>query len=317
MYKKYCEELLEICIEIDYEYGALMELSSRNKESSQEYLNKLTQLYNNLQKTISFCGRISLEDLSLMANYLNKLKEKYSDDYKYCVAINVVAYIHDKKSIFKRKLMQEEKEQANDEFPEENLEDEYYDGYSEDLDTLEDYPLEEKYLTDYPDELDDYYDEALSIIFLSATRKILQIIKDTKATNTYEKKYKKRLLKEYKNYFRYDFLTSNVILELLAVQAKFNPFLIDITTTEDYSPIYYNKAIEIIRQLFDKEKGNNSPEVICETLFDLTCFEEIMTYLDTDQISRLKEFTQELNDTYDTDNYGEYCISKIRKLLKK
>ena len=42
-----------------------------------------------------------------------------------------------------------------------------------------------------------------------------------------------------------------------------------------------------------------------------------MTYLDTDQISRLKEFTQELNDTYDTDNYGEYCISKIRKLLKK
>lgn len=317
MYKKYCEELLEICIEIDYEYGALMELSSRNKESSQEYLNKLTQLYDNLQKTISFCGRISQEDLSLMANYLNKLKEKYPDDYKYCVAINVVAYIHDKKSIFKRKLMQEEKEQSNDEFPEDNPEDEYYDEYSEDLDTLEDYPLEEKYLTDYPDELDDYYDEALSIIFLNATRKILQIIKATKATTTYEKKYKKRLLKEYKNYFRYDFLTSNVTLELLAVQAKFNPFLIDITTTEDYSPIYYNKAIEIIRQLFDKEKGNNSPEVICETLFDLTCFEEIMTYLDTDQISRLKEFTQELNDTYDTDNYGEYCISKIRKLLKK
>ena len=136
------------------------------------------------------------------------------DDYYYTAAMNAVSFVYNKK------CAQDYSQEEQDEVVSEEIFDEIY---------QDDEPDEEKYIdNDYPEELDDYYDEAMGMIYLEATRKVITKIKSTYTTNEYEKKYKNRLLKEYNVYYKYDFLSSNIFLELISIKNRFDPFAINI-----------------------------------------------------------------------------------------
>lgn len=316
MYKNYCDKLILITSYSEEQYEVLRELSAKNKENTLEYTKTLERLYDNILISIDFCQQLSIGILRQMTLYLRELTHRYPDDNSYNIAYDTTALILDKKNIAAR-----QKEENNHPSTPSHEEDEYLEeeGYLEEYNDSEEYegiPLEQVYQEDYPDELDDIYDEALSAIYTSSARSLFIRISKMPTTNQYELNYKKRLLKEYNTYYKYSFLSMNLYLELLAIKARFNPFKLYLVTDTEVSPIYYNEAIALAQNLFTRKKTNTNVEDVLEDMFDLTCFEQILNYLDMDQIQKLKEYTETLSEKSKSGSYGEECLSKIKKLLK-
>ena len=310
MYKNYCDKLILITSYSEEQYEVLRELSAKNKE----YTKTLERLYDNILISIDFCQQLSIDILRQMTLYLSELTHRYPDDNSYNIAYDTAALILDKKNIAARQKAENNHPNAtsHEEYPEE---DEYPEEYDDSIE-YEDIPLEQAYQEDYPDELDDIYDEALSAIYTSSARLLFIHISKMPTTNQYELNYKKRLLKEYNTYYKYSFLSMNIYLELLAIKARFNPFKLYLVTDIEVSPIYYNEAIALAQNLFTRKKTNTNVEDVLEDMFDLTCFEQILNYLDMDQIQKLKEYTETLSEKSKSGSYGEECLSKIKKLLK-
>lgn len=305
------KKLLEISELIDDNYEELMYLSRINKEDSKEYNDVLIKLYVNVQKTVTFCQNLSIEILQKMVQKLNIEMRKNPNNYYYTAAMNAVSFVLNKKYIENAS-----KKEYDDNFVEETFGNVYqeeisYEAYQEEM------PDEEKYIEDdYSLDLDDIYDEAMSVIYLEATKKVITKIKATYTTNEYERKYKNMLLKKYKTYYKYDFLSSNIFLELMSIKNRFDPFDIDIKISGDFSPIYYNEAIELITYLYDRTRGNTTPEDVCEDLFSVSVVETIIDLLDVDRLNKLKELCEEKSSKYNKFNYGNICYVKLKQKLK-
>ena len=297
------EELFKITKSIDDNYEELIYLSKNNKEDSKEYNDTLITLYRNVESSVVFCQNQSIETLQEMIRKINiKMKTNLDDYYYYTAAMNAVAFVYNKKCAL------DYSQEEQDEVVSEEIFDEIY---------QDDEPAEEKYIdNDYPEELDDYYDEAMGMIYLEATRKVITKIKSTYTTNEYEKKYKNRLLKEYNVYYKYDFLSSNIFLELISIKNRFDPFAINIEMAGDFSPLYYNQAIEIITDLYGKNRSNTSPTAVCEDLFSVLVVETIIDLLDVDRLNKLKELCEEKSSKYNKFNYGNICYVKLKQKLK-
>ncbi|MCI6847263.1 MAG: hypothetical protein MR835_00190 [Erysipelotrichaceae bacterium] len=297
------EELFKITKSIDDNYEELICLSKNNKEDSKEYNDTLITLYRNVESSVVFCQNQSIETLQEMIRKINiKMKTNLDGYYYYTAAMNAVSFVYNKK------CAQDYSQEEQDEVVSEEIFDEIY---------QDDEPTEEKYIdNDYPEELDDYYDEAMGMIYLEATRKVITKIKSTYTTNEYEKKYKNRLLKEYNVYYKYDFLSSNIFLELISIKNRFDPFAINIEMAGDFSPLYYNQAIEMITDLYGKNRSNTSPTAVCEDLFSVSVVETIIDLLDVDRLNKLKEFCEEKSSKYNKFNYGNICYVKLKQKLK-
>ena len=123
-------------------------------------------------------------------------------------------------------------------------------------------------------------------------------------------------MKEYNVYYKYDFLSSNIFLELISIKNRFDPFAINIEMAGDFSPLYYNQAIEIITDLYGKNRSNTSPTAVCEDLFSVSVVETIIDLLDVDRLNKLKEFCEEKSSKYNKFNYGNICYVKLKQKLK-
>lgn len=316
MYVTYAKKLLGITDAIDDEYDILMDLSEKNKESTDEYTEHLSLLYEYVTASIGYCQQFSIETLEFMLSYLNKLNSKHEGEYNFSCASGTVGYVLDK-------LYAEEKNNSrnivNDD---ENLENEIVEdgsdvGYEELFEVVfEEIPKENYYFEEYDNELDDNIEEAMGIIYLGANKRFLTSIKETKANSKEELKYQKTLLRKYNTRYKYLFLTQSIPLELNAIQARFNPFQIFMSTDMDFQPIYYNEAIEMIISLYAKKRNRTRTNDVCEDFFGICCFEEILSHLDTERIIKLKEICQAISNGYDSNNYGEVCLFKIKKYLK-
>lgn len=312
MYKKYCDKLISLTSYSSEQYEILYALSAKNKENTSEYTETLEKLYDTILVSFAFCQKIPIDILRKMTLYLNELIRKYPDDNSYNIAYDTAAVTLDKMNIA---LRNNHKDESQADSYQELYEEESFDDY-EDSEEYEDIPLEQTYQEDYPDELDDIYDEALGAIYASATRIVFTRIINMPTTNKYELNYKKRLLKEYNTYYKYSFLSMNAYLEILAIKARFNPFKLYLVTDTEVSSIYYNEALSLSQALFTRKKTNTNVEDVLEDMFDLTCFEQMLSYLNIDQIQKLKDYTESLSKINKSGNYGEECLSKIKKLLK-
>lgn len=297
------DELLSISKNIDDCYEKLMYLSRMNKEESDEYNSCLRLLHFNVMKSVVFCETQSVETLQKMVQILNVKIKDNPDDYYYSAAMNAVSFVLNEKLVDSSSKCEQDECMEMDEMIDETYQDEMvdYEKYFED---------------DYEEELDSYYDEAMSMIYLEATKKVITRIKSTYVTNDYESNYKKMLLKEYKEYYKYDFLSSNILLELKAINSRFNPFNIDIKIDRDYSPLYYNQAIEVISYLYDRSRNNTSPTEVCEDLFSVLVVETIVDLLDDDRLNKLNELCEEKSSKYNLSNYGDICHIKVKQKLK-
>lgn len=307
----YVFELFQLTNKIDTEYSNLMELSSKNRENTQEYNYHLNNLYNYIVESIDYCSRFSIDTLQIMLTKFNKDYQKYPEEYCYYYGSNIISYVMDKKEIDLRK--EQDNEELNDEESEDDDE-ETIDTYE--YEDEEEIPIENNYYLTYPDNLDDQYDAAMNIIYIAATRKVLLSITNIQTTTKRESEYRNRLLKTYHTYSKYDFLSSNIPLELMAIKAHFNPFLIFVSTDTDFSSLYYNQAINLIRTMYEQDINDTNEKTICENLFNTFCLEEILNYLDLEKITKLRNFCYDLEAKYHSNHYGKLCLLKINNHLK-
>lgn len=303
MLKKQIQELLDICKEVDYEYDVLMQLSEQNKEDTSDYEEHLELLNFYVLTGLEYCQNCPLNVLEKMLSNINKLTDANPDNYSYIAAANTISYVLDKKYIESRNSNQEEN-------VDEDLDEDCYECADEEI------PEENKYFEEYPNELDDLYDEAMSIIYVNATRNVVKKLRNIKPQNEYETEYKKQLVKLYQTRYKYDYLASSISLELIAIKAHFNPFRIHIILDEtDYRPIYFNEAIGIIQNLYQRKNTHTNPEDVMEDYFSIECLEEIFRHLDIERLSKLKDLCQDLSISSPKNNYGDICLRKIKERL--
>ncbi len=334
MIKKYSEKLIDLCMEIDFEYDILMDLSEKNKENTKDYTNNIHVLKELMESAINYCITFKVDELQNMLYYVSEKLEETENGYYYEIASSIIDYTLNKKYKEERKDLEENVVKEPNEYDEDYDEitdtedcDEEYKDYDEITDTEnydeeydeeyeETYPdeieidYENKWLETYPDYLDDYYDEAMGIIYTSAARKMFIELINLKPKNKKEKKLQNKLLKLYQTQYRYDFLTRNVSLELMSIDAKFNPFRIYVCTDDDYSPLYFNESINILKSICNKNIDNLDEEDL-EDSFEIMCLFEMLDYLDIEQLNKLKEACVEF--CYSKSNtLGQLCLSKIQ-----
>ena len=301
MNKENIKKILEITYDIDNEYGLLIELSEKGKENTEEYNKNLDILFKLVEKLLSSCYQIPYDALEQILNYFNKKIKTNSDNYAYEIAIKTISYVLDKKSF--------DLEESEDvvEYAESSLEE-----ASEEL--YEENPV----LEDVPENLEYYYYEAMSVIYAEAAKKTYLSIAKEKTNNNHEKTYKKELLSSFYTYYKYDFLSSNVLLELISIKSKFNPFAININVIGDFSPVYYNEAINLLDIINKSNYSLVDIDNVINNLFDVSCLEIILSRLDTDRL--LKDYCLSLSKEKDPTNnlptYNEICLNKIKKYIK-
>ena len=303
MNKENIKKISEITYDINNEYGLLMELSVSGKENTEEYNKNLDKLFKLVEKLLSSCYQIPYENLEQILNYFNKKINTNSDNYAYEIAIKTISYVLDKKSF--------DLEESEDvvEYAESSLEE-----ASEEL--YEENPV----LEDVPENLEYYYYEAMSVIYAEAAKKTYLSIAKEKTNNNHEKTYKKELLSSFYTYYKYDFLSSNVLLELISIKSKFNPFAININVIGDFSPLYYNEAINLLDVITKSNYSSVDIDNVINNLFDVSCLEIILSRLDTDRLLKLKDYCLSLSKEKDPTNnlptYNEICLNKIKKYIK-
>lgn len=303
MNKENIKKISEITYDIDNEYGLLIEMSISGKENTEEYNKNLDILFKLVEKLLSSCYQIPYENLEQILNYFNKKIKTNSDNYAYEIAIKTISYVLDKKSF--------DLEESEDvvEYAESSLEE-----ASEEL--YEENPV----LEDVPENLEYYYYEAMSVIYAEAAKKTYLSIAKEKTNNNHEKTYKKELLSSFYTYYKYDFLSSNVLLELISIKSKFNPFAININVIGDFSPLYYNEAINLLDVITKSNYSSVDIDNVINNLFDVSCLEIILSRLDTDRLLKLKDYCLSLSKEKDPTNnlptYNEICLNKIKKYIK-
>lgn len=303
MNKENIKKISEITYDIDNEYGLLIEMSISGKENTEEYNKNLDILFKLVEKLLSNCYQIPYENLEQILNYFNKKIKTNSDNYAYEIAIKTISYVLDKKSF--------DLEESEDvvEYAESSLEE-----ASEEL--YEENPV----LEDVPENLEYYYYEAMSVIYAEAAKKTYLSIAKEKTNNNHEKTYKKELLSSFYTYYKYDFLSSNVLLELISIKSKFNPFAININVIGDFSPLYYNEAINLLDVITKSNYSSVDIDNVINNLFDVSCLEIILSRLDTDRLLKLKDYCLSLSKEKDPTNnlptYNEICLNKIKKYIK-
>lgn len=260
MNKENIKKISEITYDIDNEYGLLIELSEKGKENTEEYNKNLDILFKLVEKLLSSCYQIPYDALEQILNYFNKKINTNSDNYAYEIAIKTISYVLDKKSF---DLEESSNEVEYDEsFPEESYEE-----------PCEEYSI----LEDVPENLEYYYYEAMSVIYAEAAKKTYLSIAKEKTNNNHEKTYKKELLSSFYTYYKYDFLSSNVLLELISIKSKFNPFAININVIGDFSPVYYNEAINLLDIINKSNYSLVDIDNVINNLFDVSCLEIILS----------------------------------------
>lgn len=324
MIKKYVDELIDICKKIDFEYDKLIELSEKNLEKTEDYENHLSLVGSYLQVAIEYCYKFSIKDLGNVLNCIHKLIRNDPDAFGFSTSSKIVSYVLEKKYIANRDLscsVDKENDYIDDE------ENDYVDdeGYTDRVVIVEEafdedivegiYEQEDLGMEDYPEELDDFYDDAMSIIYVRASRNLIRQLLDMEVHNEDEKRYRAQLIALYQTRFKYDFLSSSVSLELISIKAHFNPFKMFFTSDMDFRAIYFNEILNIIRVFYERDCDNVSQEDILEDYFTILCIIEMLDCLDHDRLLKLRDACNMLDGRVSLDEYNEICLRKIRERL--
>lgn len=290
------------------EIDVLASLSYNNLEDSSQFDDHFTDIrgYINQEKVI--LNNISLKDLTEIFNDLSKYDDD-SDAYSRCY-VN----IDDRLNAL---LDEEEKKKENDSTAEEISEEDaevieiIEDGEE---DSNEDVILD-KYFVD-EEETEAYAIKVIDNISTIVIKKMLQRIMDTLADNKQDNKYKKRLIKYFQK-FKYFYFTLDNQLELLGVRYRFdinkipNPYDLSI----DSAKIFHNQCVTILDKLYEAKDISYDPEKMEELLFNMMMLEEYLNGVNHESIDRLIELTDDLEQKYGINYFGNIAKQKI--LAKK
>lgn len=299
MIKKYADKLIDICREIDFEYDTLMDLSEKDRENTKDYEKEITKLNKLMNLAITYCDSLNINTLKNMHYYIAEKLGKFENCYYYEIASSIIDHVLNKKYI---------EEKSNINFNDTKDDEEEYEDTPLNIDEIDE---ENRWLETYPDYLDDYYDEAMGIIYTNVARKIFIELINLKPQTKKESILKNKLLKLYKSKHKYDFLTKSVFLELMSINAKFNPFRIYIVTNEDFSPIYYNESLDILKTICNRRISSIDTESLDDS-FEIMCLFEMLDYLNIEQLNKLKDACIEFTNPKLSNTLGQICLNKIK-----
>ena len=288
----------KICLEIEH----LANLSALNLENNDKYKEHIETLKSYVEQESNIINTINCRKLQKIVMLLNEKNEE-------SISANRLFDLLDEK--IDELLIDEENDQeennlsSDDELPDIELED--------------DDETETSFLNKYyepEDDLEKYIDYTIDKVSIIALKKMHERIYQTQSSNKQDNQYKKTLL-NYLRQFKYYVFSIDSKLEKIGIEYDFDidkiPYLKQLEI--DVSPIYHNECIQILYKLYLlKIKDNQKVSEVSELLFDTICFEEYLNELDNDYITNLITLCDELNNRYNTDNYGIFCY---KKLLKK
>lgn len=299
------KRLISISEQICIENGALIDMTANNLENTEKFDEHIEKILNLLDKETSIIESLSLNKL----NEFEKILYKYYDSYvAYNRLFQLIESIIEERTnnILDDSEASTEFEETNDELednetelPAESQEETLLDTYYMDTEN------QEKYLTSVIDR-----------ITIIVAKKMYQRISETEASTKSEVKYKKKLLKFFKE-FKYYFFTLDHKLEKIGATYKYNIQSIPIPEeiNEDLNSIYYNRCIDLLDTLYSTNITLQKNEILI-SLYHLMCIEEYIQYLDKDALNKLIDFCEELEITV-KESFGVYGKIKVKQRLEK
>ena len=167
-------------------------------------------------------------------------------------------------------------------------------------------------------EIEQYRKYVIQKAAISAIKKMYSRIKNTNTDNKIDHKYKKILLKYFKE-FKYDFFTLDRDMEHLGVNYRFNVNLIpEMPKLDlDISRICFNECINLLDIMYFINDDERNPEIVEQALFDMLRFDEYIKELSDDQIDRLINLCSEIETNTKRNLYGNIGLQKLVKTKKK
>lgn len=170
--------------------------------------------------------------------------------------------------------------------------------------------LEELVMDDYR-----YHDLALAYVYILAIKKEIQLLKEIIPHNEMEKTLKNIYYKNFKS-VKYDiFQDFSPYFEKIAATVSFNPLEIpDMKMLDiDVSNMYYNECYVIIKRILELVMMNDIDEFAIMLLFYVLCFEELINYLNKEQLMKINKFMNGIKQSFGESLPINACLNRIRK----
>ena len=292
------KKLLFLSDEICTLFEELAFLSSNNRESSQDFDELIEQLDNYLMQESSILESMTKKDLISLLRNLFEI-EIINQSMNRCY-ITVRDYFEDKYP-YETNIIEDI--ETNNKYEEENNNEFEIYGLNNDYEDDEDVLPYRKYV--------------IQKIAIRAIKKMYHRIKSTDTDNKIDHKYKKLLLKHFKE-FKYYFFTTDRDMELLGIKYRF-----DIDAIVEYpelnidiSSICFNECIDLLDSMYYTKDKSRDPQVVEETLFDMLQFEECIKELSPEQIDKLIDICYEIEANESKNLYGNIGLQKLIKIKK-
>lgn len=305
--EKTFRKLLRIAHSIINEYGNLEYYSSKGMENTRNFEEAIDSIEKYVLMEEDICSKL---DIDVVEALLDKFPEDLAvdDDLKRCYYKLFSRYTD---LIY----------QMADSDPEFTVDDklDLKGGLSE----IEDEFKIDEYLEDYDISAYKYFDLAMCYIYINALKKLAILLETTVAFNRDEDKLKKKIQKDFA-VDKYELFLLNDMLEKIAILFRYNidkiPFfsnpqleLSDINLNN----VYYNETFNIIMQLYDLYMTYGLNDEVVRLLFLTLCFEELINNLTREQLNRVNEFLNSLDNNFKNSLPGTTCYGKIRKKEKE
>lgn len=289
-------ELLEISKDISNKYKKLGNLSIKNMENTSEYRSTVSELDECFLATSSICDEL---DFDTVDSLLSKLSNKSLNGSEYDIA-NDLLYTRYKEILY---------EMRNDDKDIDPTE--FIDFIVYNSDFAKKYNIE-SFLEEMNPDTYEYFDLAITCIYIRAIQRMKHLIYNTPTYNESEKEISRRLIEDFK-VAKYDFFTVNHFFEITALESAFD---IDKLEDEDmpkidFSSIFSNYAIYLLGEIYCLGIASD-PSTTNDALFLNLCFEEIINYLDKERLIRLQNFMNGFEQSILSSFYISNCYRKIK-----
>ena len=305
--EKTFRKLLRVAHNINNEYGNLEYYSSMGMENTRYFEEAVDSIEKYILMEEDICSKL---DIEIVEALLNKIPDDLygDDDLKRCYCKLLSRYTD---------LLYE----VADRDPEFTVDDKL--DLKGSLNDFNDEFQIDEYLEDYDTFVYRYFDSAMCCVYVNALKKMASLLKNTIAFNKDENKLKKKLQKDF-SIDKYELFSLNDMLEKIAILFRYNidniPYFSNPQSelsNVNLNNIYYNETFNIIMQLYDLYTTYGLNDEIVRLLFLTLCFAELIDYLTKEQLEKVSEFLNSLDNNFRKSLLGNTCYDKIRRKEKE
>lgn len=296
------KEILLLSKNINDTYDRLMDLSYKNLEDTNQFLELLEDLDYYFTEEDDLYNNLDIDTIRKLLMFFNE-ESHYDDD-----------------ALRGFDKLDERYGELLDEINDDNLDDEkssVEEIYLDSINSSNQDILFDNYYEEIPDYLYKYRYIFLNNIYINAVKNMI-ISLDNMVPNDMNEKVFLSILKNSFRVFKYDYLTINTLYEKLSLSNRFNPSNMEeqiIPIEYDYLDsisIYYNEGLRIISLIYEARLKKMDDENTLNLLFYNSILDLLLGYLDYERLTNLENYLYDIDNTFNNNFHGEICLSKIR-----